>query len=101
MHKTGNSLAVETDPGATKQYKGSWLDPWSKQQKHFTAYALLSKQTLEQAFHRRGGGLEALEASNRNQIRTTAESQWIVAARPLYHLQYRVRAKSSARFEPQ
>ena len=61
----------------------------------------LQEQTLEHTFFSWRGGIGALEASNRNQIRTTAESQWIVAARPLYHLQYRVRAKSSARFEPQ
>ncbi|BDA41703.1 hypothetical protein COCOBI_02-5060 [Coccomyxa sp. Obi] len=34
-------------------------------------------------------------------VRTTAESQKIVAARPLYFLQHRVRAKSSARDLPQ
>ena len=48
------------------------------------------------------GGLELSEEGPIGQIvRTTAESQKIVAARPLYFLQHRVRAKSSARDLPQ
>jgi len=38
---------------------------------------------------------------NRKIGETAAESQRIVAARPLYRLQYRVSAKSSARDLPQ
>ena len=47
-----------------------------------------------------GWGDWPLERSNRKIGETAAESQRIVAARPLYRLQYRVSAKSSARDLP-
>ncbi len=47
----------------------------------------------------RRGGLKGCPSSSQI-IRTTAESQRIVAARPLCRLQYRVRPKSSARDLP-
>ena len=50
---------------------------------------------------RGGGGEDGFLIHLQQILRTRAESQWIVTARSLCHLQYPVRAKSSAKDLPQ